>query len=355
MKKAIAAALSLALFASGVTFAADTTEIRLTEGPETVDVDQILGDGTVTIQGEKVRISSLANESLVCKSGWVQFTEEETPRITLMKTGTDGDEAVLVLSTDENTLVLDAATGDPADVASISEGDTVYAYVAPVMALSYPAQSYAELILVNITQDVAVPLYAEISAVRTNDTNSNVVLETDQAINLTLTDETEITPYLTRQLLTKDTFIPGMKVLAWYNFVAESYPAQATPYKVIGFNTAYSALIRVDTDGGITINDAILDVSGTTPYLQVLEGADTMQYMVPLRKAAEAVGCTVTWDGASMHITVSSGDAILYSFAIDAGTTDDGRYLTHALDGKTGVTYIDLNDLIALHNLKFVQ
>ncbi|MCC8122503.1 MAG: copper amine oxidase N-terminal domain-containing protein [Oscillospiraceae bacterium] len=354
MKKVIAAALSLALLVSGATFAADT-EIQLTEGPGTVDIGQLLGDGTVTINGEKVRISSLASDSLVCKSGPIQFTEEATPRIILMKTGTDGDEAELVLNTDENTLVLDATTGDPADLASLQEGDTVYAYVSPVMALSYPAQSYAALILVNIIPDMVVPIYAEIGAVRTNDQNTNVVLETDQSIHLTLTDETEITPYLTRQLLTKDNFIPGMKVLAWNTIVMDSYPAQATPYKVIGFNTSYSALISVDTNGAIAINGETLDVSGTSPYLQAMEGADTMQYMVPLRKAAEVLGCTVTWDGASRHITVSSGEETLYAISIDAETTDDGRYLTHVLDGKTGVTYIDLNDLITLHNLKFVQ
>lgn len=51
------------------------------------------------------------------------------------------------------------------ELSELKDGETVYAWMGPVMTLSLPPQATAILILANIPADYGVPQYYEISAV----------------------------------------------------------------------------------------------------------------------------------------------------------------------------------------------
>jgi len=350
MKKVICAALSLSLLSSISVLALAPEELVLADPIRLEAMDTVAGDGKTIVNGQPVQIGSgLLSTATVLVSGTASVAEGATSRVTLMGTDEEGNEvAELVLNLSESTLILDGATGDTATFADIRTGDTIYAYVAPAMALSYPAQASATLILVNLAEDQAVPLYAEVDAVQTDAAAGTVTLVTNMDASLILTDETAITPYLTRQLLTKDTIRPGMKVLAWYE---EGSAGQSlTPTKLIAFNSAYAGIVAVADNGDISIDGEVISMDLAKPYVD----SENAGYMVPMRSVAQALGCTVTWDQATGRVTVSKDGQTIYAYVIGEEATDAGYYIDYVLDSARGITYFNINNLISLHNLKFV-
>lgn len=59
--------------------------------------------------------------------------------------------------------VVDAATGLPLDLETVKEGDVLYAWVGPAMALSLPPQLFAEVVIGNVPADAAAPELCEIA------------------------------------------------------------------------------------------------------------------------------------------------------------------------------------------------
>lgn len=74
----------------------------------------------------------------------------------LLKNDSDTALSEVVLQ-GESIICLDAVTGDPMDIKSLKDGDTVYAWVSPVMTMSLPPQTTAYIILGNIPADYRVP------------------------------------------------------------------------------------------------------------------------------------------------------------------------------------------------------
>jgi len=316
----------------------------------TIPIEEELMNGNFTIGGQPVNLTSLNKLAPVVQYGTVAFLEDD--RIMLMGTDANGEKyAKLILNLSDSTLILNAVSGEPVALESIREGELLYAYVSPVMALSMPAQASAELLLVDIPADFVMPVYAEINNIFSGD-NGTLTLITDQGVNLIVNAETALSPFLSRQFLTAEMLRPGQKILAWCGPTNMSYPAQTIANKLIAFNFGYAGSLSVDSDGIITINDEALRFDRLAmPFIQ--DGA----YLVPFRKVVESLGCTVTWNSDDNSISVSKDDALLYAFAAGADfvTADSTeRSVTHALDSVLGITYMSIDDIVALHNLKFI-
>ena len=313
-------------------------------------VEEDVMSGNFTIGGKPVNLTSLNKLAPVVQYGTVAHLEDG--RIMLMGINENGEKyAKLILNLSDSTLILNAVSGEPVSFENIREEEVIYAYVSPVMALSMPAQASAELLLVGIPADFVMPVYAEINNVIAND-NGSVKLITNQGINITVNAETALSPYLSRQFLLPEMLQAGQKILAWCGLTNMSYPAQTTANKLIAFNFGYAGNLSVDSDGIISINGEVLRFDRLAmPYIQ--NGA----YLVPFRKVVESLGCTVTWNSDENSVSVSKDDAVLYSFTADAdfvAANGVERSITHALDSVLGVTYMSIDDIVAMHNLKFI-
>lgn len=245
----------------------------------------------------------------------------------------------IILNITEDTIILDAVTGQTKKLADVKAHESLYAYASPVMTRSIPPQSAAVLVLCNIPADYRVPTYAEIQSISTKEDGTVSALMTGDIV-LHMNKDTVLTPYLTKNNLTPADLQPGMKLLSWYSFAAMSMPAQATPTKVLVFPSAYAGYAAM-TDKEISVNGKALTA---TPY------AENGKLMVPVRAFAEALGCTVTWDAkAPTAVTVEKDGTVLYTVTLNADTLvyekDMTRTLATAAVAKSGTTYLCADDL----------
>ena len=129
----------------------------------------------------------------------------------------------------ESIICLDAVTGETMDIKDLEDGDTVYAWVSPVMTLSMPPQTTAYLILGNIPADYRVPQYYEIIAANVTESDSETQMPTSVELTaacgtvFTVTDEATLTPYLTKNIVTLGDLVPAY----WFGPTAEARPRRS--------------------------------------------------------------------------------------------------------------------------------
>ena len=147
----------------------------------------------------------------------------------LVQNSNENDPLHEVILHGESILCLDAVTGEPMDITSLKDGDTIYAWVGSTMTLSLPPQATAILVLGNIPADYGVPQFYEISAVTPQAMIAiypppaltwTEVTATDGTV-LKITDEAELTPYLTKNIVRLEDLIPGTQILVWKDMGGE--------------------------------------------------------------------------------------------------------------------------------------
>ena len=198
---------------------------------------------------------------------------------------------------------LDAVTGNTMNVKDLKDGDTAYAWVGPAMMLSMPPQSAASLILGNIPADYAVPQYYEITG--------SVITEASAVLSVAGSNDTvtvpasaQVSPYLTRNLVTLADLIPGTRILVWSD-------AQGTPEKVLVFAYEYRGYVAAAEDGTVSVNGAAVAQKAKST-----EDGDTL---LPIRAVAEALGMNVRWD-AEQGAVVSYGEDMVKPAPLESET-----------------------------------
>ena len=299
--------------------------------------------------GSVIRVTGANEPQNALFYGTVNWFENTDNRLTLSGVNEEGKtEAKVLLTITDETRILNAVTGDPVAAKDIREGEMAYAYTSPIMTLSIPPQTKAELILVGIPADFMVPSYMEVDTVQRND-DGTVILGTNQAINVTLNKETKVFPFLTRNIVTKESIQPGQRVLVWHGPVLLSYPGQTTATKVMVFGSAYHGFVSLDGDQ-LSVNGE--PMTFTAPALPKVDGNT---YLLPLRKVAEQLGYDVSWDAKTKTVSVSLNGEEAYRFVMGGDTWQAGDmtyYLTRPVTAVDGVSYVALDDLLRLHNLK---
>lgn len=129
---------------------------------------------------------------------------------------------------------LDAVTGNTLNLETLKDGDAVYAWVGPAMALSLPPQSTASLIVGNIPADYAVPQYYEITSSTVTE-ESAVLHVAGSNDTITVPASAKLTPYLTKNIVTLADLRPGARILVWSD-------SKGTPEKVLVFAYGYRAI-----------------------------------------------------------------------------------------------------------------
>lgn len=294
---------------------------------------------------------------------WGTISHLENDRLLLTNdTGAEGTMDQLVLHVGENTLILDAATGDPIALDSIEDGETVYVNTDTIMLLSYPAQTGAQLILANLPADMAAPDYYQVtgfSMISTMMTENNVItatVSTDLGDTLTfhltdkldesgarqyiLQDEVEISAYRTRNIVTVPDLIPGTRILVWKN-------AEGAPSRVLVFPYTYRGYLEVQDKFAVIDGDMVIEGCRTD--------ADGKP-LLPLRPVCEALGMTVRWNQADRSITVSRDGAEVFSCTLGQEEAQKGGETVwlSAPTAENGTTYLRARDLAALLGYYFV-
>ena len=225
-----------------------------------------------------------------------------------------GDGSLLAVQTDtydelhlgmQDALCMDDVTGAAASLSGIGEGDEIYVYYAPEIRETDPPQGDAVAVLVNPDEGHTPARLLTAGEVTRNADGSLSVLAENGKIWVTLPADVPVSPLGTKNLVSLADIQLGTRFFAWYDAVAESYPAQAAATRVV---------IPPQTDSSFSITvegDMVLPVSG-----RVENGTA----MVPVRATAETLGYMVGWDGAGQRVTLSDAEGIACVFRLD---TDD--------------------------------
>lgn len=258
----------------------------------------------------------------------------------------------IVVNVAEDTVILDAVTGEAKTFADIRAGETVCAWVGPDMTKSLPPISTARVILCGIPADFGVPTYAEVETVTETKNGVDVYMNNDVVLHLTGDTEYLAAPGWEKATVSPADIVPGTRLLSWYNAATMSLPAQASPSKVMVFPSGYAGWVSAD-GLEVTINGETLTLEGTSSA-KVENG----RLMVPVRAVAEAMGCEVAWEPYTNQVSVTKDGVELYHFAIGADQAAKGDVtvgLVACAKAVDGVTFMVLDDLIVLHGLKLSQ
>ena len=123
-------------------------------------------------------------------------------------------EIILNISS-ETTKILDAVTGSPVTVGDIRDGETIYAYISPVMTMSIPPMTNASLILCNIPADFRVLAYQQSDVLTVNEDGVSGSVKTTDDTTYTIPADCEIFPYLTRNIVRIQDLTEGRTFLVW--------------------------------------------------------------------------------------------------------------------------------------------
>lgn len=328
-KQILAMGLSAVLACSSVAFAADLAAAETTAPA----ADNTAATETTTTAvpqvKESFRTGSMATVSKINMDG-------ETVSSILVKT-TDEQDIQLNLSAD--TLIVNNETGAAAALSDIKEGDKIYAYYSKAMTRSLPPQSACELILVGVGENTPASLH-EVGTVSTNEEGMTEVLTADGSMIIRMDDKTTYAPYKTKNIVTKADLTEGTRFLAWYDIVAMSYPGQAYTQKVVILPAAATEETATETQATRETEQTAAE----TTELTIVAGGKTLEVkgemkdgvaVVPVRAAAEALGCTVSYEqkDGKEYVTVENDTR---SMTLEIGT--DNYVSTTKIEDAVGMT-----------------
>ena len=328
-KQILAMGLSAVLACSSVAFAADLAAAETTAPA----ADNTAATETTTTAvpqvKESFRTGSMATVSKINLDG-------ETVSSILVKT-TDEQEIQLNLSAD--TLIVNNETGAAAALSDIKEGDKIYAYYSKAMTRSLPPQSACELILVGVGENTPASLH-EVGTVSTNEEGMTEVLTADGSMIIRMDDKTTYAPYKTKNIVTKADLTEGTRFLAWYDIVAMSYPGQAYTQKVVILPAAATEETATETQATRETEQTAAE----TTELTIVAGGKTLEVkgemkdgvtVVPVRAAAEALGCKVSYEqkDGKEYVTVENDTRLM---TLEIGT--DNYVSTTKIEDAVGMT-----------------
>lgn len=357
MKKAFVTLTAVSCLACGASFAsAQPLQIMPISAPiqgEVVPISAPIGGEFVPISAPAYEVAQQYRLPSIRVYGQAAHIDEN--RITLENENEDAEFPSIVLNIGEDTRILNAVDGMPAKLSDVRENEMVYAYAGPAMTRSLPPISNAELILVGIPADFAVPTYAEVEGVEKNEAGQTVV-STNREESFVVSEDTAISPFLTKNIVTVDDIRPGTKLLAWPQATLDgSKPAAdgMPAAKMMLFAYDYKGYAEVGLDRLAINGEAIQLGENERPYVQ------NDRLMLPFRKFVETAGFEIKWDGESRNITVLNGDTEAYSFTAGSSQVENGGEepygLREASYVKDGVTFVAADDLYELNGMKYVK
>lgn len=307
------------------------------------------------------------SEPTTCRTWGTLTRTAEGPLLLTNDSGEEGTYDQLILHCNRNTLLLDAVTGEALTLDDIADGETVCVNVDTMMLMSYPAQTYAHLILANLPADAEAPGYYQVtdhlmtSTLAMEHNAITLELHTDFGIVLWfyLTDEldgngayrmilkeesaVDIAPLNGDGTVSVTDLTPGTRFLLWCDSTGKPTMIRTLPNAYRGWLTVLP-----------TYDEAMLNSETAIPAKKDADG----RLMLPLRTLCETLGLTVQWNAADNTIAVADGDAIVFTCTIgndEAHKNGEMAYLETVTRAQDGVTWLRASDLAWLCNLYLVE
>ncbi|WP_270487536.1 hypothetical protein [Clostridium fessum] len=187
--------------AAGETTAAETSESNTV-------IEKNASSGPASGTGKKV------SSEFICVYGPVSEVTSDSVTIDNQSGISSAGEMVITFSPE--TPIFDAETGNPVDMTEAETGTVVYAYIGEAMTMSEPPITNGQLFFVHVTDVSAVPVYTEIESVKKSAENDDTVyVKAEDGVTYTISAETHILPYLTRNIVTADDLKSGKKCAIW--------------------------------------------------------------------------------------------------------------------------------------------
>ncbi len=299
MKKVLSLILAIVAITSMTAFAQD-------------DI-MLINEDVMLISEEETAEVPMAEAMYMSAYGTIKEVADDYVLVTTM----DGEE--IQFNTSEFTQVIDANTVMPLDLKE-RESDLVMITYSNAMTMSIPPQAYAFAIVGNIKSEMGNPMFTIVEDVKT--TEGGIVIVTDGGMKeITVPSTAQVSPYLTRNIVTLADVKAGSNVLLWYDMMTMSIPAYATSERVVVL--AGNVMDVFNEEETEEVTEEGLFVNG----VKITLAEDEVEYdnngvkMLPLRTVAETLGFKVEWINETQSIIVSK-DA--FSATVRIGTVEGG-------------------------------
>lgn len=146
---------------------------------------------------------------------WGPVTKTASQSLSLNNQAPDSYTGEMIINISDQTRILDAVTGFPVAFDQIRDGETVYAYISQAMTMSLPPMTNASLILCNIPADYRVPQYLQTTSLTIRADGVSGSLTANDGVTYTIPADCQITPYLTRNIVTIQDLTEGATFLLW--------------------------------------------------------------------------------------------------------------------------------------------
>ena len=137
----------------------------------------------------------------------------------------------VLLNLTEDTLILSGEDCSQKTLSDIAVGDTLYADISPAMTRSLPPMANAFTVFCEIPEDSAVPTYAQITDISTDD-DGTLRITTDQELILIPGEDTAVLSLDGGETLDASDLAVGDTILAKYQIMTMSIPAQTSPEEI---------------------------------------------------------------------------------------------------------------------------
>ncbi len=271
MKKVLSLVLAITAITSMTAFANDDIML-ISEEPATEITETISAPAYVTTYGD---IAEVTEEYILVKT-------------------VNGEE--IQFNTSKSTQVIDANTVLPLNL-NERETDKVAVSHSSATTMSIPAQSYAYVIIGNIKSDMGNPIFTIAEDVK--EAEDGIVIVTENGSKeITVPSSANVSPYLTRNIVTLADIKAGTNLLIWYDAVTTSIPAYATSERAVVF--AGNLLEISENSDALVVNG----VEITLAEDEIVYDNNGIE-MLPLRTVAETLGFKVEWVHETQSIIVS--------------------------------------------------
>lgn len=233
-----------------------------------------------------------------------EIVKDEAGKITrlVMESEAYGD---YIMNISQDVVWIDSGNKTASDPSTLKVGEGIYVFHSPIATYSIPPQSPALAIVRNIPQDISCAHYQVVEKVEKLEDGSVRIVTDQDGLHITADASTTLSKYVDNKAFALDELKAGDRIMAWYEAVLESYPAQ-THARHIMLLPASSTETEKETVQPQEGAQLTMELDGKVPNM--VGRYENGTAMVPVAAVAQALGFQVTYTpkGHSALVTVES-------------------------------------------------